>query len=208
MNYDEIDDDLDVPPNYAFWGYDLGDQALMHIHGGVRDQDLMSVIGNSIDAGKVANPIQFTYGDHPLTQLKVLIDKIITTNQQENDPHPYEFTNFEFRDSFEEELYVGFSGDVWNELVENRVEHLLEVGAEIGIFTNSAGRLNSNRDYRILFRGSRSKAAKDDAEEKYFEWRAKEKPKERAFEEIRDEFDTRPAQASLDAEQFRQSDSS
>lgn len=208
MNYDEIDDDLDIPPNYAFWGYDLGDQALINIHGEVRDQDLMSVIGDSIDAGKVANPIQFTYGDHPLTQLKVLIEKIITTNQQENDPHPYEFTNFAFRDSFEEELYVGFSGDVWDELVENRVEYLLETGTEIGILTNSAGRLNSNRDYRILFRGSRSKAAKDDAERKYFEWRAKEKQKKRAFEEIHDEFDTRPAQASLDSEQFRQSDSS
>lgn len=204
MNYDEISNDIDIPPNYAFWGYDLGDQALMHIHGEVRDQDLMSVIGDSIDAGKVANPIQFTYGDHPLTQLKVLIEKIITTNQQENDPHPYEFTNFEFRDSFEEELYVGFSGDVWDELVENRVEYLLEMGTEIGIFTDSPGRLNSNRDYRILFRGSRSKAAKDAAQEKYFEWRTSEKRKERAFEEIRGDFDTQPAQTSLDSEQFRQ----
>lgn len=206
MNYDEIDEALDIPPNYAFWGYDLGDQALMHIHGEVRDQDLMSVIGDSIDTGKVANPIQFTYGDHPLTQLKVLIEKIITTNQKENDPHPYEFTNFECRNTLEQELYVGFSGDVWNELVGNRVEYLLEIATEIGIFTRSASKLNSNRDYRILFRGNRIKAAKDDAQRKYLEWRASEKRKERAFGEIRDEFDTRPAQASLDSEQFRQGD--
>lgn len=208
MNYDEIEDDLDIPPNYAFWGYDLGDQALVHIYGEVRDQDLMSVIADSIDTGKVANPIQFTYSDHPLTQLKALIEEMITTNQQENDPHPYEFTKFEFRDTFEQELHVGFSGDVWNELVEKKTEYLLEIGTRIGILTNSSRRLNSNRDYRILFRGSRSKAAKKAAQEKYFEWRTKEKRKERAFEEVKGEFEARPAQTSLDSEQFWQDDGS
>jgi hypothetical protein len=197
VNFGQIQSEMDVPPHYALWGYDLGAQSLVHVHGEVRDSDLAGTVNGSIDTGRVSNPIEFTLSDHPLTQLKVMIERIITSKQQSGDSNPFEFTRLEFKNSFENELSVGFTGEVREELVNSRVEYLLGLGRAIDIFTDSDNRLDSDRDYRILFRGDRSSYAKSTAENKYFDWSARQRRKKRAFEDVRDEFETLPQQADL-----------
>lgn len=186
MNFEKLSEDLDLPPDFAFWGYDGREQAMVHVEGEVRDKPLASVIKDSIDAGKVENPLEFTYGDHPLTQMKVLIEDIIKEKKQEGDEHPFEFERSEFRDRFDGHLEVGFTGDRREELVEERVERLIDVGLKIGIFVDD--NLNSERDYRIYFRGSKYHVAKSSAEQKYFDEMAVERKKERALKQACEEF--------------------
>lgn len=195
MEYDRIDDDLEIPANYAFWGYDLGDQQIVQVHGNVRDQRLAGEVNDSMDAGKVENPIEFTFSDHPLTQLKSLAEWLINTKRKEGDSHPFEFSQSEFYDAFDDELQVGFTGDVRDKLVNQRVESLLETGRDVGFFTSEPDRLNSSRDYRILFQGQSIKAAKQAVEDKYLEHKTEIKRKERAFEDVKSDF--QPKQTRL-----------
>lgn len=195
MDYDRLDDDLDIPPNYAFWGYDLGDQSLVQVHGNIRDGQLAGVVNDTMDAGKVENPIEFTFSDHPLTKLKALIESLINAKRKEEDSNPFEFTREEFRDLFDDELQVGFTGTVREELVGVEVRSLLNTGKEIGLFTTEPERLNTSRDYRILFKGRTIKAAKQAAEDKYLSHNTSVKRKERAFDDVRSDF--QPEQTRL-----------
>lgn len=201
MNYDSIVDDVDIPPNYAFWGYSPGEQQMVHIHGEVADDSLNQAISNSIDTGKAANPIDFTYNDHPLTQLRNILEDIIKSKLRE-DPHPFEFTQFEFSKRFSDSLQAGFQGNVREELIHRRVEYLIEVGLKSGILVDTVDRLNSDRDFRIYFRGRTPKAALDSARNKYFDWRSEQRQKELAFEIVREEFEALPPQAQLDEDRF------
>ncbi|MFP8953143.1 hypothetical protein ACLI4Z_09255 [Natrialbaceae archaeon A-arb3/5] len=204
MNYDQIDDDVDIPPNYAFWGYDLGDQQMVNIHGEVRDHELAGVINDSIDAGKIENPINFTYGDHPITKLQVLVEEIVAEKSQDEDEHPFEFDRSEFYEKFDEELQVGFTGEIREQLVEEEVNSLLEAGVEIDLFTTSSDRLKTSRDYRILFKGKRIKAAKRAVETKFLEHRSEVKYKERAFKDVKEDFT--PEQTRLDEQDWGDDD--
>lgn len=178
----------EIQNNQSFWGYETGEQSLQSVYGGVQDQDLREMVSDQLDAGTVMTPIGFTCSDHPLTQLKSLIERLIVTKKQEKDEHPYEFNTTEFRDQFREELQVGFGGDTLDNIVKKRTSHLLKIGKQINIFTSDRSRLNSTRDYRISFRGKTDRAAKSSAHEKYFETRSKLKQKERALDTIDDEF--------------------
>jgi hypothetical protein len=195
IDYDQLNDDLDIPPNYAFWGYDLGDQQLAQVWGNIRDGQLASVVNNTMDAGKVENPIEFTFGDHPLTMLKVLVEQLINHKRMDEDSNPFEFTRDEFRAAFDDELQVGFTGSVRDDLIREEVDSLLQTGKKIGLFTSENERLNTSRDYRILFQGANIKAAKSAAEEKYLSHNSEVKHKERAFEEVRSDF--QPEQTRL-----------
>lgn len=204
MDYDRLADDVDIPPNYAFWGYDFGDQKMVNIHGEVRDPELASVINDSIDAGLIENPINFTFSDHPITQLQSLVEELIAEKQQGNDEHPFEFNRSEFYEKFDEELQVGFTGEVREQLVEERVDSLLDTGVEIDLFTSAPERLNSSRDYRILFKGKRIKAAKKAVETKFLNHRSEVKHKERAFEDVMEDFT--PEQTRLDEQDWVSND--
>lgn len=202
MNYDQIAKDMNIPPNYAFWGYDLGDRSMVHVHGEVRDKSLRNVIKRPIDTGRVENPLEFTFSDHPLKQLEVLIEEILIEKEREGNEHIFEFNRIEFHEKFNDKLQVGFSGDIRQQLVDKRVDHLLEVGKAIGIFVDSPDKMNSNRDYRIYFQGRKPTVAKNALKEKYFDYKSKEKVKERAFEVVKEEFDVRPTQTRLNEDQF------
>lgn len=204
MDYDQLTETMEIADNYAFWGYARGERTLVHIHGEVQDHDLKGAISDSIDTSKVENPIDFTFSDHPLTQLKVLIQNIITENQREDDEHPFEFDREEFRERFDGELQVGFSGEVREELVDDRVDSLLALGKEIEIFVDDPDRVQSTRDYRILFRGKKATVAKEAADKKYFDEMSVEKRKERAFEEVKKEFS--PSQTRLDEKDWVDTD--
>lgn len=204
MDYDQLTESMEIADNYAFWGYARGERTLVHIHGEVRDHDLKGAISDSIDTSKIENPIDFTFGDHSLTILKVLIQNIITENQREDDEHPFEFDREEFREKFERELQVGFSGDVREELVNDRVDSLLALGKKIEIFVDDLDRVQSSRDYRILFRGKKPTVAKEAADRKYFDEMSVEKRKERAFEEVKEEFS--PSQTRLDEKDWGDTD--
>jgi hypothetical protein len=200
MDYDQLQESVEVADNYAFWGYARGERTLVHSDGEVQDHDLKGVISDSIDASKVENPIDFTFSDHPLTKLKVLIQNIITEKQRAGDEHPFEFNRNELREKFDNELQVGFSGDIRKELVDRRVDSLLDIGTKIEIFVDDPDRVQSSRDYRILFRGKKATVAKDAADRKYLDEMAVEKRKERAFDEVSDEFS--PNQTRLDEEDW------
>ena len=200
MDYDQLQESMEVADNYAFWGYARGERTLVHSDGEVQDHDLKGVISDSIDASKVENPIDFTFSDHSLTQLKVLIQNIITEKQRAGDEHPFEFNRDELREKFDNELQVGFSSDIREELVDRRVDSLLNIGIKIEIFVDNPDRVQSSRDYRILFRGRKATVAKDAADRKYLDEMAVEKRKERAFDEVSDEFS--PNQTRLDEEDW------
>lgn len=204
MDYDQLQDSMEVADNYAFWGYARGERTLVHTHGEVQDHDLKGVISDSIDASKVENPIDFTFSDHPLTQLKVLIQSIITEKQRADDEHPFEFNREEFKEKFDSELQVGFSGDVREELVDRCVDSLLDTGTKIEIFVDDPDRVQSSRDCRILFRGKKATVAKEAADRKYLDEMAVEKRKERAFEEVKEEFS--PSQTRLDEKDWVDTD--
>jgi hypothetical protein len=182
------EDNFDISENYAFWGYETGERELVHIQGEVRDLDLKRIITDSIDTSLVENPIEFTYSDHPLTQLKVLIENMIREKHRRGDEHPFEFEKETFRERFNDELQVGFAGEVREQLVGQRVESLLELGTAMEIFEDDSDCLQSERDYRVLFRGKKATYAKEVTDKKYFEWAPEQKRKEQAFEEVRDEF--------------------
>lgn len=200
MNYDNLEEDFDIPDNYAFWGYDLGAQEIVKVHGNVQDGDLAGVVNAAMDAGKVENPIELTFGDHPLVKLRVLSENIIRGNRKNEDPDPFEFNRSDFYESFDDELQVGFTGDIREELVSNGVNSLLKLGVDISLFTGEPERLNTNRDYRILFQGKTVKAAKNAAEEKYLRFKSREKRKKRAYSQVREEFT--PQQTRLDDEEW------
>lgn len=204
MDYDRLKDDLDIPDNYAFWGYDLGDQQISKVYGNIQEPELARVVNDTMDSGKVSNPIELTFGDHPLIKLRVLAEKIITVHRQDEDPHPFEFNRSKFRRIFDDELQVGFTGEVREELVTNEVDSLLQTGKRIGLITSAPERINTERDYRILFQGQTVKAAKDAAEAKYFNHRSSEKRKERAYADVRDEF--QPQQTRLDEDRWGSDD--
>lgn len=204
LNYDRLEAQYDIPTNYAFWGYDYGDQTLVHVNGEVEDKDLAGVIQSSIDTMKVEAPSEFTFGDHPLIKLKTLIEDIIDDNQSSGDDHPFEFNRREFRERFNNELQVGFEGDTRRRLVNDKVESLLDKGLQCGIFVDSASRISSSRDYRILFRGSKAEVAAEAADTKYFDWASSETRKERAFDEVKTEFS--PQQTRLGDGRWQESD--
>lgn len=77
MDYDGLDEDIDIPDEYAFWGYAIGSQSMVHVHGMVSDHQLQRTIGDTIDTGKVQNPIQFTFSDHSVTQLRMIVGDLI-----------------------------------------------------------------------------------------------------------------------------------
>jgi hypothetical protein len=83
MDYGGIDDEMDVPDEYAFWGHAIGSQSMVHVYGKVCDHQLQRTVGNTIDTGKVQNPIQFTFSDHSVTQLKVVIGDLINEKKAE-----------------------------------------------------------------------------------------------------------------------------
>jgi hypothetical protein len=195
MDYDRLDGDLDIPENYAFWGYDLGDQRIMQVYGNVRDGQLAGAVHDTMDAGKIENPIELTFGDHTLIQLKVLVERLITEKKRNSDDNPFEFTRDEFYNAFDDELQVGFTGDIREEIVGEKVDSLLDAGEDIGLFTTDADRLNTSRDYRILFQGKTIRAVKRAAEDKYFKYNAEVRWKERAFNDVRSDF--RPEQTRL-----------
>lgn len=85
-------------------------------------------------------------------------------------------------------------------MVKEKANSLLDTNVEIDLFTSSPDRLNSSRDYRILFKGKRIKAAKKAVEIKFLEHRSVEKHKERAFQEVREDF--QPEQTRLDEEDW------
>lgn len=196
IDYSRLKDGLDIPDNYAFCGYDLGDQQISKVYGNIQEPELASVVNDTIDAGKVTNPIELTFGDHPLIKLRVLCERIITSNRQEEDTHPLEFNRSKFYRIFDEELQVGFTGDIREELVSEEVDSLVATAKEINLFTSEPERINTERDYRILFQGKTVKAAKDAAEEKYLSHKSSVKRKERAFKQVREDF--QPQQTRLD----------
>ena len=204
MDYDRLDDDLDIPPNYAFWGYDLGDQQLVQVHGNIRDGQLAGVVNDTMDAGKVENPIEFTFGDHTLTKLKVLVERLINNKRKQEDSNPFEFTQEEFREVFEDELQVGFTGDIRERLVDEAVRSRLEAGKEIGLLTTEPERLNTSHGYRILFKGRTVGAAKQAAETKYLSHNTEVKRKERAYDEVRSDF--QPEQTRLSERDWKGGD--
>lgn len=192
LNYNQIIDDIDIEwgdsGHYAVWGFSTGEQKLLHDAGNIRHQDLYEVVGDAVDTGQIDNPIQFTYSDHSLTQLKTIIEQLIVSKKKEGDAHPYEFETSEFYHRFRDELQVGFSDNLLDRLVRQRTSHLIDIGEQIGIFTSDQSRINSTRDYRISFRGKKESAAKENAQKKYFQTRSELKRKKRAFDAIRDEF--------------------
>jgi hypothetical protein len=194
MNFEKLADDMDIPSDFAFWGYDISDQAMVHVHGEVRDKSLAETIKDSVDAGKVENPLKFTFGDHTLTQLKILIEEMIKEKKDKGDDHPFEFLRSEFQQQFNGHLEVGFTDARRSEAVTRQVDHLLDVGLKIGIFVGEG--LNSSRDYRIYFRGSKYHVAKAATEEKYLDVMSAERKKERAFKKVRESFT--PKQTRLD----------
>jgi hypothetical protein len=195
---DWLQEHADSPSKYAFWGYDLRDQAMTHINGEIRDSDLAREMKSVLDAGKVENPIEFTFSDHPLTQIKRVLERMITQNKRNDDEHPLEFNRDDFREVFNRELQVGFSDEIREELVDNKVDSLLKVCQESEIVVTDSG-VNSSREYRIYFRGNTAEAAKRKAEEKYFQEISRQKQKERAFEEVRNDF---PVQSRIDEYDF------
>lgn len=84
---------------------------MVNVHRQVRDPELASVINDSIDAGKIENPINFTFGDYPITQLQPLVEELVVEKQQDDDDHPFEFNRSEFYEKFDGELQVGFTGE-------------------------------------------------------------------------------------------------
>ena len=84
--------------------------------------------------------------------------------------------------------------------MDRRVDSLLDTGTKIEVFVDDPDRVQSSRDYRILFRGRKATVAKDAADRKYLDEMAVEKRKERAFDEVSDEFS--PNQARLDEEDW------
>jgi hypothetical protein len=149
-----------------------------------------------MDAGKVENPIEFTFSDHPLTQIKALAERLINTKRKEGEAHPFEFSRSKFYETFDDELQVGFTGTVRDKLVEQRVDSLLETGRNISFFTSEPDRLNSSRDYRILFQGQSINTAKQAAEDKYLRHKTEVKRKQRAFEDVKSDF--QPQQTRLE----------
>lgn len=204
LNYDRLKQQYDIPSNFAFWGYDYGDQTMVHVNGEVEDKDLARAVQSSIDTLKVEAPSKFTFGDHPLIKLKTLIEEIIDDKQHSGDEHPFEFNRREFRERFNDELQVGFEGDIRRRLVNDKVESLLAKGLQCGIFVDSASRISSTRDYRILFRGSNAEVAAEAADIKYFDWASAQTRKERAFEEVNTEFS--PQQTRLGDTRWQESD--
>lgn len=202
INFDNLEEEFDIPSNFAFWGFDYGDQTMVHVGGDVEDQDLARVIQSSVDTMKVEAPIKYTFGDHPLIQLKTLIEEIIDEKQTTGDDYPFEFNRREFMERFDSELQIGFEEETRRRLVNQKVDSLLDTGLKCGIFVDSPNRLSSARDYRILFRGAKAEVAAEAADTKYFEWAAKQKRKARAFQEVRTEFS--PNQTRLFDERWQE----
>ena len=199
MDYEGLRDneDVEIPDDFAFWGFDFDSQSLVHVYGDVRHPPLKRPVASTIDTGIVDNNINFTYSEPPVIQLSTLIENIIDDNlDDENENEPFEFDAEEFYSRFDQELQVGYGGEEREKLVTDRVERLLEIGKRIEALTNDDSDVQSERDYRILFRGRKAHIAADAATEKYFDYMAVEKKKERAFDSVRSEFT--PKQTRLD----------
>lgn len=202
INFDRISDSVNIPEDFAFWGCDMGDFSIVNVHGRVNDRDLSRFIEQPIDALKIENPIKFTLNDHPLIQLKRIIGDLIDSKTDENDPEPLEFWEWEFREQFNDGLQIGVGGDHRSELVNRRVKRLLEIGEKIEILVTTSDKLNTDRDYRIYFQGSKSSLAKTITEEKYLDTLAEESVKESVLGSLRKEFEVMPEQMDITDEDW------
>jgi hypothetical protein len=190
-------EEIGLADNQAFWAYIKGDLSIVHVHGEIQPPELARIVKDGVDAGRVENPIKFTFGDdHPLTHLKVMVENLIDEKTKTSDEYPFEFNRSGFYDMFDGFLQVGFEGETREKLVGEKVDYLLDLGLEIGIFTDSSSKVRSRRDYRILFQGQKSSVAKQTTEQKYFDTIPELKLREEAFEAIRGEFS--PEQTRVD----------
>lgn len=202
MDFDRLSNEMNIPQEFTFWGCDMRNFSIVNVHGEINDAELASVVEDSIDALKIENPINYTYSDHPLTQLKEVIGALINEKREKSDSNPLEFNESEFVDEFVSGLQMGVGGQERENLIETRVKTLLDIGLKIGILVKSQSKMNTDRDYRVYFQGEKSHVAQTATEEKYFDALAEEKTKERAFKEVREEFELLPEQTHLSDEDW------
>ena len=178
-----------TPYDSSVWGCDIFADRIYHELGDVADKRLSEAVKNSVDYAGGQSPVEYVLKDHALIPLRSVIFRIVRQNRAKDDEYPLEFDEDDFHELFSDKLQIGCSGDKRENLVQERSDWLLRKAEEIGIVTDSNDRLQSDRDYRILFKGSNPPTAEEATEDKYIEHEAQRKVNEVAFDRAKDEFD-------------------
>lgn len=183
----------------SLWVSSRWEQELWHEEGQLVHQQLGERLEDKIDSGLSNIEINYKIGSHPVLSLRQVLFEIID-GAADSDEYPLEFNRRDFAESFEGGLQILSSGNERDELVESEVNRLLKTGNEIGILSDKGDRINSDRDFRIVFSGgSGPEDAKRATEEKYIDTKSEEEADVIAFRRTKNQFDPKD---STDLDEF------
>jgi len=185
--------------SYAVWSCEVKNgNDLCHEEGSLIHNELQSTVEGCFPYDyKNENPISFTLTTEPGIPLKKLAYEIVYDNKVVLDTdEPLEFNRSVFRSRFADQIDLLCNADLSDELIDDRVDELIEIGKQIGVISTSA--VKGSKSYRWMYTGSNDPFKAEEAvKEKYIDQASKIYVKKVAFDEAKDNIDYEFAQKRL-----------
>lgn len=189
MDYSILDRNCDASP-YAVWECETGDKWLRHVEGSFVHSGLSDTFQDEIDYSRREDPLNYAVGSHSVFPLEELVYRIVKENTEFNAEDEDEFDHSTFVEHYDDGLQVFCRQETRDSLIEDETEEILHDGLAANILTDDNDDLNTNKDYRVVYSGSRGpRHARNAVKRRFFENMPAYERGRRAFELTKDEFD-------------------
>lgn len=189
MDFAVLDRNCDAE-TYAVWSADVEDKWMMHEEGHFVHGNLQDAFSDPLDYMRREDPLRYAVGTHPVFPLQAIVYRIVKEKFELDDKYKSEFQRETFYDYFDRGLQVQCTSDSRERVVESEVERLIDIALKTGVFSEADDDCRSNRDYRVMYSGTRGPDRAENAvKPKYFENIAQVELGQRAYDKTRDEFE-------------------
>ncbi|ELY83205.1 hypothetical protein [Natrinema gari] len=189
MDFSILDRNCDVSP-YAVWECETGDKWLRHVEGSFVHSDLRDAFQDEIDYSRREDPLDYAVGSHSVFPLEEIVYRIVKENTEFNADDEDEFDHSTFVEHYNDGLQVFCRQENRDSLIENQTEAILHDGLAANILTDDHNDLNTDKDYRVVYSGSRGpRHARSAVKRRFFENMPAYEKGRRAFDLTKDKFE-------------------
>lgn len=198
---DLIDADVEVlkmgtnPDNYAIWKLieselpdgETEDKTIKYHEGKIKVPKLEEVCRNGIDPTLVENDdIRFSLTSHPVFPLGEVCLNLYLNNLDSSE-EPEEFDKSQFDSIYRNKIHTGTNRDKIEEKVDDKIERLVQLGQEYGLFIEDTE--IESKDYRLRWESEDPGDIKPMVQDKYFKGMIPEETGKLAYERARSQFE-------------------
>lgn len=163
------------------------DKTIKYHEGKIKVPKLEEVCRNGIDPTLVENDdIRFSLTSHPVFPLGEVCLNLYLNNLDSSE-EPEEFDKSQFDSIYRNKIHTGTNRDKIEEKVDDKIERLIQLGQEYGLFVEDTE--IESKDYRLRWESEDPGDIKPMVQDKYFKGMIPEETGKLAYERARSQFE-------------------